>query len=211
MAITTFAELLSAAAANLSRDDLTSNLPDFVTLGENILNFGMKSADTDLSPLRVRDMEVITSLTPSSGVVTLPDTFLEPRRVVEKASERRPLEYITPEMADYMYPARNSGLACHYTIIGSSIYTFPLASNDIEVEHYRTIPPLETNDPNWLLTKSPNIYLRATLFQAALFIGDDNEATKQSLMLKALVAGMNASDLRASHVNAGLYLRGPTP
>lgn len=210
MSIATHAELKTAIEKWLARSgdtQISDNSADFIVLAEGMLNFGTD----EINPLRVRDMETISSLTPSSGVVTLPSTFLEPRRVVEKASVRRPLEYITPEMADYYYPDRASGLANHYTIIGSSLYTFPLAANDIEVEHYRTIPPLASNDPNWLLTKSPDIYLRASLFQAAMFIRDDEEAVKQGAILKAFVAGMNSTNMRANHVNAGVYLRGPTP
>jgi len=211
MAITTYAELRTAIADHMARNDLTSYIPDFIVLAENVLNFGMMSAEYTLDPLRVRDMETVISLTPTAGVVTLPSTFLEPRRVVEEASIRRPLEYITPETVDYYYPTRPSGLSAHYTIIGSSLYMFPLSSNDIEVHHYRSIPPLASNDPNWLLTKSPNIYLRASLMQAALFVKDDAEATKQGIMLKALVSGMNSSGARATTVDGGVYLTGPTP
>lgn len=211
MAIGTYAQLQTAVADHLMRADLNSFFPDLITLAEGTLNFGLKGDGYDISPLRTRDMETTSTLEPTSGVVTLPSTFIEPRRVVEVASIRRPLEYLTPEMADYYYPTRSSGLANHYTIIGSSLYTFPLASNDIEVQHYRTIPPLASNDPNWLLTKSPGIYLRATLVQAALFLQEAAQAALHLPMLKALVAGMNATDRRASDANAGVYLRGPTP
>lgn len=211
MAITTHAELLTAIADHMARSDLTSYLPDMVVLAENTLNFGMKSAEYELEPLRTRDMETVSSLTPVSGVVTLPSTFLEPRRVVEEATIRRPLEYLTPETVDYFYPTRPSGLADHYTIIGSSLYMYPVSANDIEVHHYRTIPPLASNDPNWLLTKSPNVYLRASLMQAYLFVRDDSEALKQAQLLKSLVSGMNASDARATTVDGGVYLTGPTP
>jgi hypothetical protein len=210
MTISTYSELQSAVADHMARSDLTSYIPDFITLTESVLNFGMKSPEYDLSPLRARDMETVSSLTPASGVATLPDTFLEPRRVVEEASIRRPLDYITPEGADEMYPDRASGLSDHYTIIGSSLYMFPLSTNDIEVHHYRTIPPLASNDPNWLLTKNPNIYLRGALFQAALFVKDQAEALTHATLLKALVGGMNASDARVN-ANAGVMLRGPVP
>jgi hypothetical protein len=210
MAITTYSELQSAVADHMARADLTGFIPDFIVLGETLLNFGMKAPEYDLAPLRVRDMETVTSLTPVSNVATLPDTFLEPRRVVEEATIRRQLEYITPEGADEMYPDRASGLSDHYTIIGSSLYMFPLSSNDIEVTFYRTIPPLASNDPNWLLTKNPNIYLRAALFQAALFVKDQAEALTHATLLKALIGGMNASDARVN-ANAGVTLRGPVP
>jgi hypothetical protein len=211
MSITTYAQLQTAIADHMARSDLTSYLPDLIMLAENTLNFGMKSAEYDLEPLRVRDMETVSSLTPTDGAVTLPSTFLEPRRVVEEAGIRRPLEYITPETADYFYPTRSSGEANHYTIIGSSLYMFPLTANDIEVHHYRTIPPLASNDPNWLLTKNANVYLRASLMQAAIFVKDDAEAMKQGILLKALVAGMNSSDARANTVDGGVYLHWITP
>lgn len=208
MSIGTYAELKTAIADHMARSDLTDYLPDFISLAENTLNFGMKSPEYELEPLRVRDMETVSSLATTSGVATLPDTFLEPRRVVEEASERRPLEYITPETVDYLYPARHSGQACHYTIIGSSLYTFPLTSNNVEVHHYRTIPPLASNDPNWLLTKSANIYLRASLMQAAMFVRDDADALRHGLLLKALVASMNAANARATTADSGVYLLG---
>lgn len=211
MAIGTYAQLQTAVADHLMRSDVATFLPDLITLAEGTLNYGMKGDGHDLDPLRTRDMETSSTLTPTSGVVTLPSTFLEARRVVEVTSPRRPLDYITPEMADHYYPSRSSGLANHYTIIGSSLYTFPLASNSIEVQHYRTIPALASTDPNWLLTKSPNVYLRATLFQAALFLQDQAQAALHLPLLRALVGGLNASDARALNSNAGVYLAGPNP
>lgn len=211
MAITTYTELKRAIIEHLNKDGLTKYLDDFISMSEAVFNFGMKSDGYDVDPLRVRDMETVSTLTPTAGVVTLPATFLEPRRVVEAASIRRPLDYITPETVEHYYPTRPSGLANHYTIIGSSLYTFPLATNNIDVHHYRTIPPLVSNDPNWLLTKHPTIYLRASLMHAAIFAKDDAEALKHGAMLRALVAGMNAADARATFVDGGVQLRGPTP
>lgn len=216
MAIDTYLNLQKAVVDHLDRDGLTRYgvarfLPDLVKMAEAVLNFGMFAPGYEIEPLRVRDMETISSLTPVSGVATLPSSYLEARRVVEKASIRRPLSYITPETVDHYYPARESGLSNHYTIIGSSLYMYPVSTNDIEVHHYRTIPPLEANDPNWLLTKNPSVYLRSVLMQAALFVKDDAEALKHGMMLKALVAGMNASDARATIVGGGVALLGPTP
>lgn len=212
MPFTNAAALKSAVAAHMARDDISdSHLDDFIVLSEGLFNFGMKGEGYDFSPLRVRDMETSSTLTPTSGIVTLPSTFLEPRRVVETASPRRLLEYITPAQAEDLYPSRVSGLACHYTIIGSSLYTFDLASNDIEVQHYRTIPPLASTDPNWLLTKHPNLYLRACLFHVCMFVKDLAEATSHALLLKALIEGMNAADVRTNFSSAGVYLSGPVP
>ena len=60
MAITTYAELQTAIANWLARDDLTTYLPDFITLFEAAAN----------RRLRVRQMETTATLTPSSGSAT---------------------------------------------------------------------------------------------------------------------------------------------
>jgi hypothetical protein len=207
MPITDYASLQTAVADNLARSDLTTYIPDFVTMAENWLNYGSDNA----SPLRCREMEELTTLTPASGVCTLPTDYIEYRRVVEVAGIRRPLSYITLDMAEVLYPTRAAGLAEKFTIIGDSLYTFPLAANDIELVYYQALPPLALNTSNWLLAKAPGLYLRATLIQAAEFIKNDEEAAKQGSLAKSLMAGLNHSDMLGKYARAGLTPRGTTP
>lgn len=207
MAITTYAELQTAVADHLARTDLTSFIPDFITMAENWLNYGSANSP----PLRSREMEEVATLTPVSGVVTLPTDYIEYRRVVESTGVRRNLTYITPDMAEILYPSRSAGSGERFTIIGDSLYTFPLVSNDIELTYYQALPPLASNTSNWLLTKAPGVYLRAALIQAAAFIKDDAELEKQASLGKALVAGMNHSDMLGKYARAGLTPRGITP
>lgn len=205
--ITDYTTLQAAIVENLARADLADLAPDFVQQAENWLNFGSE----DSPPLRCREMEEVTSLTPTDGVCTLPDDYLQYGRVVETTNPRRPLTYITPDAAEALYPSRAAGLASHFTIIGSSLYTFPLASNDIELTYYKTIPPLASNTTNWLLTKAPSVYLRASLFYAAEFIKNDAEAAKQAQLARTLVAGLNKSDMLGKYARAGVTMRGVTP
>ncbi len=209
MAITTYAELQTAIADNLARSDLTAYLPDFVTMAENWLNYGSENVD----PLRCRDMEVVTSpnLTPTAGVCTLPTDYLGYIRVTEITGVRRPLNFITPDMAEIYYPSREAGLAGHFTIIGNSLYTFPLASNLIELVYYQALPPLASNSTNWLLTKAPGIYLRAALVQAYEFIKDSEQTAVQASLASALIKGMNRQGMVAQYARASLTSRGVTP
>ena len=71
MAITTYSELQSAIARWLARDDISGNIPDFITLFETAAN----------RRLRVQQQEAVTTLTPSSGSVALPSDYLSWRRV----------------------------------------------------------------------------------------------------------------------------------
>jgi hypothetical protein len=208
MAITNYSELVTAIGDNIARSDLTSYIPDFIMQAEQVFNHGSESID----PLRVRDMETIASLTPSSNVYTLPTDYLQYRRVTEESSPRRPLEYIEPTAVDQQYPLRGSGFSNHFTIIGSSLYTYPLSTNDVELVYYASIPALTSvATTNWLITKAPSIYLRMSLMFAYDFIKDDAEVAKQAQMAKALIDGMNRSGMLANYARAGLTLRGVVP
>jgi hypothetical protein len=208
MAITDYSSLVTAIGDDLARSDLTSYIPDFIMQAEQVFNHGSESID----PLRVRDMETIDSLSPTSNVYTLPDDYLQYRRVTEESSPRRPLDYIDPMGVDQLYPLRASGYSNHFTIIGNSLYTYPLSTNDVELVYYATIPALTSvATTNWLITKAPSLYFRMGLMFAASFIKNDGEIAKNAQMAKALIDGMNRSGMMANYARAGLTLRGITP
>jgi hypothetical protein len=208
MAITDYSSLVTAIGDDLARSDLTSYIPDFIMQAEQVFNHGSESID----PLRVRDMETIDSLSPTSNVYTLPDDYLQYRRVTEEASPRRPLDHIDPMGVDQLYPLRASGYSNHFTIIGNSLYTYPLSTNDVELVYYATIPALTSvATTNWLITKAPSLYFRMGLMFAASFIKNDGEVAKNAQMAKALIDGMNRSGMMANYARAGLTLRGITP
>lgn len=208
MAITDYASLITAVGDNLARSDLASFVPDFIAQAEQVFNHGSEAID----PLRVRDMEEITSLSPTSNVYTLPANYLQYRRVTEEMSPRRSLDYIEPMAVDQQYPLRLAGASNHFTIIGNSLYTFPLSTNDVELVYYKLIPALtDSATTNWLITKAPSLYLRMSLMFAADFIKDEAELAKNAQMAKALIDGMNRSGMMANYARAGLSMRGATP
>lgn len=208
MSITDYPTLVTAIANKMARSDLDEYVPDFVLQAEQVFNHGSES----IAPLRVRDMETVDSLSPTNNVYTLPDDYLQYRRVTEEASSRRALDYIDPMGVDQLYPLRTAGYSNHFTIIGDSLYTYPLSTNDVELVYYAVIPALTSGaTTNWLITKAPSLYLRMSLMFAAEFIKDDAEVAKQAQMAKALVDGMNRSGMMANYARAGLTIRGITP
>ena len=207
MTISSYAELQTAISDYLARTDLGPFIPDFITMAENWLNYGSES----VAPLRTREMEAVVSLVPVNGVVSLPNDYLEALRVSENTSYKRTLNYITSDEAERLYPDGAAGLGTSYSIIGTSLYTYPLVSNNVNLVYYQAIPPLASNPTNWLLTKSPSLYLRASLMQAADYTKDDGELTKQARLAGALIAGLNRSDMMGKYRRAGVSMRGPTP
>lgn len=201
MTISTYAELKTAIQSwFMDRSDVVTAAGDeIIALAEGYFNLN----------LRCREMETIVSLTPVLNVCTIPSTYIEYKRVVEKASIRRPLEYITEDAADDYYPTRSAALSCHYMIVGSDLTALPLSSNDIELTYYRTIPALTSlNTTNWLLTKSPNLYLHTCLMYAAEFVKDTDELARESAFVGKFIDLLNAANNRAKFGNAGMTMRG---
>lgn len=202
MAITTFSEL-KTAIKNWNRDrDLSTYAEEFIALAEAYFN----------AELRVREMEEVADLSPTSNVCTLPSDYIEYITVVEKASTRRPLTMITKAVAEQYYPERESGLSNHFMIVGSELTALPLSSNDIELTYFEKIPALsDANTTNWLLTKMPNLYLHAALMYAAEFVGDDEFLAKESAIVDRFVGYLHAQDRRGKFAVVQMQLSGPTP
>ena len=198
MAFSSYSDLKSAISNwFMGRADLASNADDFIDLAEGHFN----------QVLRCREMETTVSLTPVSNVCTLPTDYLEYKRVVEVTSPRRKLEYITEDAADALYPFRDSGPANNFTIVGSSLQAFPLSTNNIELTYYQKIPALsDDNTTNWLLSRSPNLYLHTCLFYAAEFVKDNEEMVKEGAVMGRFIDELQALDLRAKFGNAGVTL-----
>lgn len=205
-----YSELKTALADWSARTDLTSYIPSFIEFSTSMFNHGIP--ERSISPLRVREMETTDDLTPASGVCTLPSDYLQYRRVVELASIRRELSYVTPSYSDQQYPDRAGGLACDFTIIGSSLYTFPVSANDIELTYFQAIPALsDVATTNWLLTKQPSLYLHAGLLQLAMFTKDNNLFSRSAAMVASVIDGLNATNEMANYARVGTRMKGMTP
>lgn len=192
------------------RDELTTFVVTAIELAEAGFNHGIAAGG--VSPLRVREMVAVDDLTPTSGACTLPTDYLQYRRVVEKASIRRELSYVPPSVADQAYNDRASGLASSFTIIGSSLYMYPVSGNDIELTYYQAIPALsDSNTSNWLLAKHPSLYIHAALYQIGLYVRDDDLAMKSAALTASIVTGLNATDTLANYARAQVRMQQQTP
>jgi hypothetical protein len=201
--LATYADLVTAITTDWpARPEISTNVDQFIALAEAIFN----------SKLRMRQMETTATLVPVSNLCTLPSDYIEYKRVVEVASIRRPLDYITEDAADRLYPDRASGLACNFTILGTQLMAFPLSTNNIELTYYQKIPGLtSTNTTNWLLTAHPNAYLHACLLYVGEFIKDADRVATESHFLQSYFDLMNAVETRGKFGNAGVTLTGCTP
>jgi hypothetical protein len=92
MSITTYSELQTAVQNWLARSDLSTYVPDFITLFETAAN----------RRLRVRQQELSSVITMTSGSATLPTDYLAWRKVVRSGSSLYVvLEYVEPDFISF--------------------------------------------------------------------------------------------------------------
>src|SRR5688572_15375416 len=161
MSFTSYTELQSAIRSALHRSDLSSSIPDFITLAEDKLN----------KRLRLRAMENRVTASISSEYTALPDGFLSMRNFQLNTSPRQRLEYATPEVLDARYPnSSTTGRPRFYTLVGGEIQLAPVpdATYTAEMDFYEKFD-IASDSTNWLLTNAPRCYYYGALMEASAF------------------------------------------
>jgi len=194
MAITNYSELQTSVMSWLSRTgdtNLTNLVPDFITLAEASFN----------RILKTRQMETSDSLTPSSGLVTLPTDYLELRRIYIDTDTPIELEYLPPEQFYVKFPIlTNSSISPsrYYTIEADQIrLSDEVTTNDIKILYYAKIPALSvSNTTNWLLTAHPDLYLAGALGVAYGVIKNAEQEAKWLAVAGDIIRQIERVDLR---------------
>ncbi len=179
MAITTYNELKTAVANWLVRDDLASQIPDFIFLAEAAFN----------RDFRVRAMEQRAQAPTEAGEAyyAWPADMLEVRAIQINTDPPRVLEYLTPEQLRLQGTAAGASTPAYWTDLAASLQLWPTPTSNltIEIDYYRKLD-LATDTANWLLTRHPDIYLYGTLLQAEPYLHNDARvATWAQLLIAA--------------------------
>lgn len=184
MALTTYAGLIAAVPAWLTRSDATeTKIIDWIALAEARIG----------RELRINTMLTRTTASISSEYSAVPTDFLQALSFRLADSPYTRIAYITPEAMSQMHEDRVSGdTPCYYTQIGGEFWFSPVpnAAVDAELIYYARLPALTTtNTTNWMLTSHPDAYLRGTLLEASIYYEDDENIAKyESLFGQSLTA-----------------------
>ncbi len=189
MAITTYPELKAAVATWLIRSDLTARIPEFIALAEARLN----------RVLRKRQAESDQSLTTtaSSRTVALPATFAEALQCwILVDGERRRLVPMSPVFNDASAVA---GQPDYWGIDGTNlVFERPCdTAYSIVLRQIGKYALSDASPTNALLTEAPDVYLYATLVEAAPFLRDGVMANSYEAKLTRALNDLNAKDGRA--------------
>jgi len=199
MALTTYAELKTSVGDWLNRADLTTAIPDFISLAEAQIERN----------LRTRQMIVRSTASLSTEYSATPDDFLEAKTFKLDTSPPTPLQFETIESMDNLsvvYTA--AGKPAYFSVVGGQFRFMPVPDTTYtgELIYYAKLSKLSsTITSNWLLTSSPDIYLYGALMQAAPYLQDDARITVWAALYKNGLEELKLSDERGS-VSGGVLI-----
>lgn len=201
MAITTFSELKTSIANWLNRDDLTSVIPDFISLAE---------ADIERK-VRHWQMEQRSTASLDARYTQLPPGFLEAVRFHLDVDER-PIELLTPLALQQRRKNNNdtTGKPQFYAVIAGQLEVWPTpdATYTGELYYYQRVTPLSDATPsNWILQFYPDTYLYGTLVHSAPYLVDDARAATWAALYQSAIDGINSNNDRAKFGGSGLRMQ----
>jgi len=182
MSLDTYSNLQTSIANFLARDDLTTNIPDFISLAEARMS---RELDT-------RSQEASTTISTVAGTESyaLPTDLREIRVVKINNNPNRVLDFATPDSFFKTHSSEGQGTPVSYTIIGTNIHVRPIPDSvvTIEVIFGNGITALsDSNTSNTVLTRHPDCYLYGSLVAAHTFLMDEARATQyDALFSRAL-------------------------
>ena len=173
MALDTYANLKTSIANFLARDDLTSEIDDFIDLTEADFN----------RRLRIRDMETSLAFTIDEEQESLPTGFLQVRSFVLGTDPKTALQLMSPFHQAETQGSSTTGRPRAYSIEGSNFRFSPAPDSTYSstIVYYKAFTALSSsNTSNNILDKFPDVYLYGALYFASTFIrGMDPQTVAQ--------------------------------
>lgn len=190
MALDSYANLQTAIANHLDRDDLTEHIPDFITIAESLHK----------DEIRIREMIEREALTVDGRYEDLPSGFLAPVTFRLLTNPVTKLGYLTQDKMDEMR-RESTGRPQWFTIHAQ--IEFDVAPDDSysgEAIYWRELTALsDANPSNDLLTRSPGCYLYGALAAAAPFLMDDERLPVWNAMYEKCRDGVNEAARKGRH------------
>jgi len=189
VALGTYSDLKTSVADFLNRSDLTSVIPDFVTMAEADFN----------RTLRVREMSVRTQAPIDSQYVKLPDDFLGMRNIDLMTDPVTPMTYKNLQNLDIHRSNDMTGKPIYYSIVQNNIEFAPAPDGDytIEIVYYQKVPALADNSTSWLLDAHPDAYLYGTLQHSAPYLQHDERVGIWAGKFQQIIEQITTSDEKA--------------
>ena len=194
MALATYSDLKTTIANYLARSDLTSQIPDFITLAENRLR----------RELRIRQMlKVVTaSTTGNDATLSLPSDFLELRDLHIDSNPDQALEYYNPNIFFRNAMTKVLGVPKKYTILASELQFAPIPDGVYTMEMLYYAAPVylsDSNPSNAFLANCPDALIYASLGEAEPYLMNDERLATWAALYQRAIDSLTAADDRGEY------------
>ena len=201
MALTNYTDLQATVASYLGRTDLTSQIPDFITLAELRLS----------RDLRTRKLlkSVTTTMTGGDPTIGLPSDFLELRDIYVQATPRISVSYMSPSAFSRDARTTDSGRPVFYTALGAELQFAPIPDTNYTVEMLYYFKPVAMSGSvasNEFMANYPDALLYATLGEAEPYLMNDARINTWAAMYDRAIARINTSDENSEYAGAPISM-----
>jgi hypothetical protein len=205
MALTTYTELKTSIGDWLNRSDLTTAIPDFISLAE---------AQVERT-LRTRQMIVRANASFDAQYGAVPSDFLEVKSLkLTSTNPQTPLQFLSidaldNEAANYTASAKPK----FFGVVGGQFRIVPTPDSNYttELTYYAKLTKLSSSvASNWLLSSSPDIYLYGSLLQAAPYLQDDARIQTWATLYERALNDLQTADDRSASSGGVLLTRAKT-
>jgi hypothetical protein len=202
MSFATYSDLQTSIANYLARSDLTSIIPDFITLAENRLR----------RELRIRQMlkSVTTVTVANDATVELPSDFLEIRDFVVMTNPIQPLSYSSPSSLSNDPRTSQVGVPKSYTILASEFQVAPAPDGvyTLKLLYYAAPAYLSvSNTTNVFLTSAPDGLLYGALVEAEPYLMNDARINTWGSMYDRAISSLIKSDEEGQYSGVPLAMK----
>ena len=166
MALANYTDLINSVKSWLHRSDMDNVIPDLIALAETRISLDLKIQSLEKSYV-ITTVSGQQSYALPSDIVSMVRMYVtDPSGNVGLVQGYDPTTYRynnAPQMPRYYYVETDK---INFTPVPDGAY-------DVTLIYKSSIPSLQANTTNSIMTKYPNIYLFGTLAQAAPYTKDD--------------------------------------
>jgi hypothetical protein len=201
MALANYSDLKTTVANYLGRSDLTSQIPDFISLAEIRLN----------RSLRIRQMlqNATAQTTGGDATVGLPSDFLELRDIYIAGNPRITLSYLSPSAFSRDARADQSGRPVFYTLTGAEFVLAPLPDTNYTLTMLYFAKPTalsDANPSNVFMANAADALLYGALVEAEPYLMNDARIQVWSSYYQNALDSLNVADESSAYSGVPLTM-----
>lgn len=200
MSINTYQELQDAIANFLARDDLTSQIPNFIELAEARMSRELET--------REQEKRATATLTAGDEYIALPTDLREVREVKLNTSPTKVLSYFSPSGLDTQYSSNTQGKPEGYSIVGKEMKLRPIPDSayTAEIVYIGTLDALSASSTPTLFLRSPDLYLYGALAEAYAYLLDEARAAQYDAKFTRGLEEVKVDEQRAHYGTGSLHI-----